>query len=56
MHIHIGTLRYTHTDTHNTLLKDIRVIYFLIATFSGHSFIRLHTETDGFGAKKAFIF
>lgn len=50
MHTHIHT--ETHTHTHDTLLKDIRVIYFLIATLSGHPFIRLHTETDGFGAKK----
>lgn len=46
------TYTHIHTHTYNTLLKDIRVIYFLIATFSGHPFIRLHTETDGFGTKK----
>lgn len=51
------TYMRTHAHTHNTLLNDIRVIYFLIATFSGHPFIRrLHSETDGFGTKKHLFY
>jgi len=44
------------TNTYNILLKDIRVIYFLIATFSSHPFIRLYTKTEGFDEKKKRLF